>query len=126
MKSKILIEELQKIDPSGEMEVCVGNQDIWFLDKQPAYYDGVLQVIKNENGVVNGIKYVISGSKIKLVLFDLEYKIMDDPDFPVEFPDSEGYIFECIKEDIENWREESRREIEITEELIKKGQCKGG
>lgn len=125
MKTKILIEELQKIDPSGEMEVCVGNQDIWFLDKQPAYYDGVLQVIKNENGVVSGIKYIISGNKISLKLFDLEYKIMDDPDFPVELPDGGGYIFKCLKEDIEKWREESRKEIELTKELIKKGLCKG-
>ena len=114
MKSKKLIEELQRIDPSGEMEVCVHNEDIYFIEKQPAYYDGGFQVLIKDGDNIKGIKYVIDGSKIKLHLFDLEYRIIDDPDFPVEIPDAGNYLTKCFKERVENFRKESK---EINKEI---------
>ena len=36
MKSKELIQLLQEEDPTGEVEVCVNNVDIYFLSTEPA------------------------------------------------------------------------------------------
>lgn len=70
MKTKELIRRLQEEDPSGEIEVCVGNVDIHFVERMPAYYDGSLQVlIRNKNtkyyNIVGG-KYVRSGDKVNI------------------------------------------------------------
>jgi len=40
MKSKDVIAKLQKLDPSGEIEVFVDNEDIFTIDSEPSYYDG--------------------------------------------------------------------------------------
>lgn len=70
MKTKKLIDLLQKADPSGELEACVGNADIHFVERTPAYYDGSLQVlIRDENNPfynIKGGKYVRSGSKVQI------------------------------------------------------------
>lgn len=69
MKSKELIKQLQELDPTGEIEVAVGNQDIWLVDCYPAYYDGNLQVLKRINSEyydITGVEFKIQGSKIDL------------------------------------------------------------
>jgi len=67
MKSKDLIKTLQELDPSGETEVCVHNVDIMYIESLPAYYDGTLQVlVRDEDGKIQGAKYVRSGDKIKI------------------------------------------------------------
>ncbi len=71
MKTKDLIKALQEIDPSGEIECCVGNIDIHFVSLEPAFYDGPLQVLtrdSNEKRYYNiiGGKYVRSGNKIQI------------------------------------------------------------
>ena len=48
MKVKDLIKQLQELDPTGEIEVCVGNSDIIDISLFPAYYDGYLQVLKKD------------------------------------------------------------------------------
>ncbi len=45
MKTKELIRQLQREDPSGELECCVDNSDIFFVEHLPAYYDGCLEVL---------------------------------------------------------------------------------
>jgi len=45
MKSKKLIELLQAEDPTGEIEVCIGNQDVFCLESKPAYWDGCPQIL---------------------------------------------------------------------------------
>lgn len=80
MKSKDLIKELQNIDPTGETEVLIGNQDIWFLEKMGAYYDGAMQTkIIDQNGNPLGVKFHRNPkvSKICMRAFDM----MDIPDF---------------------------------------------
>lgn len=68
MKTKKLIELLQQEDPSGEIEVCVGNVDIFFVERLPAYYDGSLQVLERDESLngynIIGGKYVRSGHKV--------------------------------------------------------------
>jgi hypothetical protein len=34
MKTKEVIRQLQKQDPSGELEVCVNNEDIFFIEEE--------------------------------------------------------------------------------------------
>ena len=70
MKTKELIRQLQDADPSGEIEVCVGNVDIHFVERLEAYYDGTLQVLTRDETrkgykIVGG-KYKRTGSKINL------------------------------------------------------------
>lgn len=40
MKTKELIEALQKADPSGELTVNCGGEPIYFVESLPGYYDG--------------------------------------------------------------------------------------
>lgn len=55
MKTKKLIELLNQCDPSGELEVCLDNIDICSVGREPAYYDGALQVlIRNDKDDNNG------------------------------------------------------------------------
>ena len=42
MKTKDLIKMLKEADPTGEEEVCIDNQPVWFVQRMPAYYDGRL------------------------------------------------------------------------------------
>ena len=70
MKTKELIAELQKIDPTGENEVCVENKDIHFVEAMEAYCDGRLQRLirdpdENYYNVIGG-KVIAQGSKIKI------------------------------------------------------------
>ena len=77
MKSKELIKQLQELDPLGEIEVCVGNEDIYFAERLPAYYDGRLQVLildekKKPYYHIDGLKITGKGDKIKLHTVSLE------------------------------------------------------
>lgn len=67
MKTKQLIKELMESDPSGELEVCVGNIDIHFIGTESAYYDGALQVLQRDSkGKIAGAKYFREGHKVNL------------------------------------------------------------
>jgi hypothetical protein len=85
MKSKELIRQLQEADPSGEIEVCIDNADIHFVETMSAYWDGKLQVLKRDHSkdpyfnIVGG-KYVVSGSKIKIYSMSITDLISEFPD----------------------------------------------
>lgn len=90
MKTKELIRQLQEADPSGEVEVCVGNVDIHFVDIEPAYYDGTLQVLKRDESkspyynIVGG-KYCRTGSKVVLHTLSISDAIANGGDFEVDY-----------------------------------------
>jgi len=106
MKTKDLIAELQKLDPEGELECCVDNADIHFVDRVPAYYDGCLQVLlKDEKGRIQGAKYTSEGVKIKIHTLSVCDAIFDWQDMPVEFEGS--YNFDYYKERVESFREQT-------------------
>ena len=114
MKTKELIRQLQEKDPGGEEEVCVGNEDIFFVEYEPAYYDGSLQILVRDEEKkpyynIVGAKFRRSGSKIQIHTVSIAMAIMDNPDLPVEFIGGKGLHYE---EDVQNWRDESRRNIE--------------
>lgn len=89
MKVKNLIAALQAMDPTGEVEVCVGNEDIIEITSpMPGYWDGTFFKIhiddaaKTENNV-RGIKAVEMGAKfdkIKLQTLNMEEAFLENPD----------------------------------------------
>jgi hypothetical protein len=67
MKTKELIRQLMEQDPSGEEECCVENQDIDFVHREFAFFDGPFQkYIRDENGQITGAEYVKTGDKIQI------------------------------------------------------------
>lgn len=67
MKSKNLIKSLQEIDPSGEIEVCIGNGDIEEIFVSESDYDGTLQTIEfDEDGLPIKGRYHAFEEKIVL------------------------------------------------------------
>jgi len=68
MKVKDLIKQLQELDPTGEIEVCVGNNDIIDISLFPAYYDGYLQVLKKSYSKecynIIGLEFRANGQKL--------------------------------------------------------------
>lgn len=116
MKTKELIKRLQEADPSGELECCVGNVDIYFVEQLPAYYDGPLEVLVHDEALkdkcwsITGAKIVRSGQKVQIhtisiedVMFDM---VDDNRDFPISIEDTtEGYY----KKRVDQWKSEAIR-----------------
>jgi hypothetical protein len=93
MKTKDLIERLNKEDPTGEAEVVVGTRDIFFAEALPMYYDGTPIILIRDKSKepyydITGFRMGSSGTKIKLHLMDYEDVIENDPDCIVEFLDA--------------------------------------
>lgn len=95
MKTKELIRRLQEADPTGELEACVGNADVFFVSTEPAYYDGCLQVLIRDPAKapyydVVGARYVSAGSKVKIVPLSITDLLWDDHDAFVDYSGMEG------------------------------------
>lgn len=119
MKTKELIEQLKKSDPKGDMDVVIGNEPVHFVHAEPAYWDGLKQVvIKNEKGNIVGMKYSSEGTKVSIRTFSIQDAIFDDPDFPVEF-DIEKSNIESYQKMVNNWRKEYRK---MNEEIRKENE----
>lgn len=82
MKTKELIKQLQEQDPSGELDVCAGNDPILFVEKLPAYYDGpkhmLIQDASRTGYNITGFKITGKGEKVKLHVYDLECYLADN------------------------------------------------
>lgn len=77
MKTKELIQLLQEEDPSGEIDVVVGNQAISFIENLPYFYDGRKQEVHLKNGDIYKLSYANSGSKIKIHTYDFDTIVYD-------------------------------------------------
>lgn len=111
MKTKDLIRELQEADPFGEMECCVQNSDIHFVDLEPAYYDGYLQVLKRSDSKyynIIGAKYTSQGSKVVIHPLSISDAIFEQEDLPVEFEDLSPGNAEYYRQHVEKRRKETR------------------
>lgn len=101
MKTRELIARLQAQDPSGELQVCSGNRPIYFVERLPAYYDGRLQMLiqdetRTDYNIV-GYKITGRGEKVQLHIMDLEDCIAGNADLPLDVADlSEGAQREWI------------------------------
>lgn len=89
MKTKVLIELLQKEDPSGEQEVCINNMDIHYVCSEPAYWDGPLQVLERDEECeyynIIGAKYRRSGVKVNITPLSISDAICNNTDLPVDY-----------------------------------------
>ena len=95
MKTKELIRLLQECDPTGELEVAVGNNPIYCVDRLPAYYDGNLQMLIQDHSVetynILGYKVTGQGLKVSLTDMDLRQVLLDNPDAPVDLSELSGH-----------------------------------
>jgi len=114
MKTKKLIALLNEVDPTGEMHVTVGKEDIYFLHQSPSSYDGYVQkLILDESCEF----YNIVGAEfpkedhITLVTVGLKWALLDDPDLPIDCGGDRR-----IKAMVEEWREEMRKIIKECDE----------
>ncbi len=122
MKTKELIRQLQEVDPSGEEECSVGNQDIHFVVKEPAYYDGCLQVLqrdetRNDYNII-GAKVTSEGDKIVIHTLSIRSAIWNaaasNETFPIEYDE---YSKRHYEEQHEEWYKEAADfEKELEEE----------
>ena len=88
MKTKELIKLLSELDPTGEEECCVSNEDIYSVVKVPAYYDGALEILERDRTSklynVTGITFRKSGVKIVLRTLSAEIALFQDPHLSVQ------------------------------------------
>ena len=106
MKTKKLIALLNEIDPSGEMHVTVGKEDIYTVYKLPSYYDGYVQRLVQDESCEF---YNIIGAEfpqedhVCLSSVGIKWALLEDPDLPIDCGGDER-----IESMIEEWREEMR------------------
>jgi len=119
MKTKELIRQLQEADPSGEIECCIDNADIFFVERLPAYYDGRLQTLKRDkNGQITGAKVISKGDKIKIYPLSIQEHFLDNPELEVQY--------ETDNEFAKEWLEKERQKAkDIIEEVDKDMRAKG-
>ena len=102
MKTNELIRQLQLADPGGELEACVDNIDIHFVSREPAYYDGKLEVLirdpKEKYYNICGAEFRREGYKIQIQTLSIRDALWENPDLPIT-----GSHY-----DLEKWRREAR------------------
>jgi len=104
MKTKELIAKLQEADPTGELECCIQNGDVWDITVEPAYYDGRLQVFTfDEDRRPLTAKRVSKGEKVVLSPVYISDVIGEYEKFSVEYESEED------KKRYEPFDEEARR-----------------
>lgn len=127
MKTKELIELLQKKDPSGETEIMIGNRGITDITLDPMYYDGlgILPIFDEQNEVV-GIKFRSEGLKINIWAFDLkevflhnEEPVIDSTELPESYKERWMEKLERLKADGTAKREEYRKTFYRDERVYK-------
>lgn len=109
MKTRKLISLLKQLDPSGDSEVSIDNQDIHIVESISAPCDGLLQVhIKDETKKgynIKGVKFCNQGKKIRLVPLGYEEIIFENPNAEIQFEDEISEIrrseIESIVEDLQ-------------------------
>lgn len=106
MKTKELIKLLQQEDPSGEEEVCIDNQPVWYVQRMPAYYDGTL--VRYEPPLLSDssylcpekIHFITEGVKIDIMYCNWKNIVWDS--------DGEVELGECSSDYLKKKFEEER------------------
>lgn len=124
MKTKILIRQLQEADPTGEVEVCVDNCDIGYVDLMAAYWDGPLQVLVRDENKIIGAKYKRTGNKVKIHPLSISDAISNDHEIVIDYSelDEERAInTKQSHDDLREWHKqmENRLEWEHFEKWVK-------
>lgn len=125
MKTNELVRQLQEIDPSGELECCINNHDILFVERTRAFYDGPLEIlVRDTKGqVVGGVLRRI-GEKVRVRLLDLESAVWDwdsNPAFvkkygrfPIEIEAIDETDRRYLEQTVQRWREAATAETDAS------------
>jgi len=120
MKSKEVIRLIRQSDPSGETEVCVGNDDIFFVSREPAYHDGCLRLLVRDKSIdgynVTGVRYVESGDKVVIHTLSEDDVLLENPEAPIDYSGLTEPRATRYREADERLRQENRgvhREAEL-------------
>jgi len=116
---------IDKLDPTGEIEIAIGNQDIYFGEVQPAYWDGRLErliIDESKRGKcysVIGAKVIGSGQKLTLHTMGVSDVLMGDADAHIDLSNLEKNMpssYNTWKQQVEDWR----KSFKAIEEQIRK------
>ena len=125
MKTKELIRQLQEIDPSGELECCISNHDILFVERIGAFYDGPLEIlVRDTRGeVVGGILRRI-GEKIRIHVLDLAGAVSDWDSspalvekygrFPIKIEASDETSRRYLEQMVQSWQDAATSETDAS------------
>jgi hypothetical protein len=112
MKTKDLIALLQRVDPSGELHVCMqDNSDVYDAHKIPAFWEGRQDILVRDDsnpffnvqgGIVNG-----TGDKVILSGMSIETALCHKPSMPVLILG--GDVTGEYAARIQRWREEGEQ-----------------
>lgn len=116
MKSSKLIQLLQEIDPTGEVEVCVSNADIYTVQAMPASWDGCLETLiidesKKPYFCISGIKFHSEGEKIHLRVYEADEFFYAHPDGTADFSELDKHYpagATRYRENVKSWREKGQ------------------
>jgi uncharacterized protein YjgD (DUF1641 family) len=120
VKSKRLIELLQKEDPSGELDVTVENEDIFSIDVLEGYWDGCYEILERDETKqcynVTGAQYRSDGTKLRIRTLGIYDALLNNPNLPVKVVD----IFneKRMEDRISTMREDVRNIIEELDQQI--------
>ncbi len=114
MKTGELIRLLQEADPSGEVECCIDNHDIYSVELWPAFYDGALEILIRDPSlrpnydVIGGI-IRRTGQKIRLRSLPLEDAVWDakGQEFPITIEETDPQTRFYIEQEVQKWRDEA-------------------
>lgn len=106
MKTSELIDRLRKADPTGDAECVVGSEDIYFVARQPMYYDGRPWLLVHDAAVrdkacsIIGLRYPESGTKVSIVTVGVESALYEHPDLPIECADEAREYVERVRAEV--------------------------
>jgi len=94
---KELIDKLKGCDP--EATVCTGGNDsISSVEALPAYYDGRLRkVVEDEDGTPVRVEVNGHGGKVKIHSYDIEDVVFNYPRIEVVAPNMDGLLESCAE-----------------------------
>lgn len=100
MTTAELIEQLQRADPSGLLDVVCGNETIIGAASLPAFWDGCYQRIGFNPP---SAEIVSEGTKVSLHLCNIEWLLLDYPDTEIKFDRNyaKEYFENHLKKDCE-------------------------
>jgi len=124
MTTDELIEMLKREDPTGQLPVVVGSEDIYFVERQPGYYDGCYQQLihdpekRGKQYSITGVKITTKGYKVKLVTCNLDDVLLDHPEIPVDLSELSEHKRNYWEHCVESLRQEYRdANSEVTQSI---------
>ena len=121
MKTKELIRQLQELDPEGNMDCCIDNQDIYMTAIEPSYYDGCKQILirdsKNPYYNVIGAKVTSKGQKLNISPLNIKSALWENSDIIIEYDDYSARSYkeehEKIRKEVKDYEKENKEKYNV-------------